>query len=380
VRILFSTHHVQDPDTGASGTALALGEAYRELGHEVSTLSFDDLPKMPGRAAGLLYPYRVAERLGLPRKSDLDVIDASTGDTWLWGMLPRRGPAPLLVTRSHGLDQLRYRATLEYEARHGRRPSLQHRLYAGHWRLAEVGRSLRQADLVLALNADERLFAIDELGIDPDRLALIGNPVPEAILTAGATVNREPGARDIAYVGAYREMKGMEYGIAAMVEVLEESPEVTMSFIGVGSGATAKIMDAFPGALRDRVRIVPEYQRGALPGLLEGRGILIFPSLSEGFGNVMVEAMACGLAPVASATGGAKQIVERGVNGLLVPRYSAPELASAVKLLLRDPDLRGRLQVEARASASRYSIATVAERTLDAYRSGLERRRSELRR
>jgi glycosyltransferase involved in cell wall biosynthesis len=379
VRILFSTHHVQDPDTGASGTALALGEAYRELGHEVSTLSFDDLPKMPGRAAALLYPYRVAQALGDPRKSDLDVIDASTGDTWLWGMLPRTNASPLLVTRSHGLDQLRYRATLEYESRHGRRPSLQHRLYAGHLRLWEVGRSLRQADLVLTLNAEERQFAIDELAIAPDRLALIGNPVPEVLLATGVTTNTKGGARDIAYVGAYREMKGMEYGTAAMVEVLDEFPEVTMSFIGVGSAA-AKIRDAFPAAQLDRVRIVPEYARGGLPELLEGRGILIFPSLSEGFGNVIVEAMACGLAPVASTTGGARQIIEDGVDGLLVPRYAVDELAAAVKLLIRDSDLRDRLQDAARVSAARHSIATVAGRTLDAYRTGLERRRSELRR
>jgi glycosyltransferase involved in cell wall biosynthesis len=376
VRILFSTHHVQDPDTGASGTALALGQAYRELGHEVDTLSFDDLPKMPGRAAALVYPYRVAQALGNPRKSPFDVIDASTGDTWLWGMLPRTNPAPLLVTRSHGLDQLRYRATLEYESRHGRRPSLQHRLYAGHWRLWEVGRSLREADLVLTLNADERQFAIDELGIAPDRLELFGNPVPAEILAAGAEVNRDSGRADIAYVGAYRDMKGMEYGTAAMVEVLEEHPEVTMSFIGIGSAAP-KIRQAFTPELLDRVRIVPEYSRGGLPALLEGCGILIFPSLSEGFGNVLVEAMSCGLVPVASETGGAKRIIESGKNGLLVPLYSADELAAAVMRLLRDPGLRSRLQADARAAAGQYSIKVIAERTLAAYRSGLERRRSE---
>ena len=378
MRILLSTHHTLDPDTGASGTAIALGQAYRELGHEVRMLSFDDLPKMPGRAAALAYPYRVAQALGSPRTSDLDVVDSSTGDTWLWGMRRRPHPAPLLVTRSHGLDQLRYRATLEYEARrHGRRPSFRHRAYAGHWRLWEIGRSLRQSDLVLTLNADEREFAIEELGIAPDRLELVANPVPENILAAGAEVNRSGGARDIAYVGAYREMKGVEYGTAAIVDVLQHHPDVTMAYIGVGSaGADPRGISGRPA--RPRADRAATYARSELPRLLEGSGILLFPSLSEGFGNVIVETMACGLTPVASDTGGAKQIVENGKNGLLVPRYSVGELAEAVKLLLGDEELRRRLQASARASSARYALTGIAERNLDLYHEGLARRTAEL--
>lgn len=376
MRILLSTHHRHDPNSGASGTSLALGRAFGAAGHDVHTISFDDMAALPERAANLVYPARVAAALATPGAPDYDVIDASTGDTWLWGLLGRPGSKALLVTRSHGFEHLYYRHTLEYEHRQGRRTSLRHRLYWGGWRQMEVTRSLRQADLVLALNSEERDLATEELGVDGERIEIVGNPIDDRILAAAAGSNREPGARNIAYVGAYRQMKGVEYGSAALASVMTTVEDVEVSFIGTGVPKTT-VLKAFPPEVRDRVRTIENYRREELPSLLEGHGILLFPSLSEGFGKALIEGMACGLAPVAARSGGPQQILTDGVNGLLVPRFDVEETAERLLRLLSDPSLLRKLQTAARPTARSYGLRAVAEQTLELYRIAIERRRTE---
>lgn len=374
MRILISTHHEQDPHSGASGTGLALGEAFVEAGHDVDYLSFDDMPELPERAAALAYPPFVAARLSRRRYRGVDVVDASTGDTWIWGSLPRRRRRPLLVTRSHGLEHLFDQHTVEHERRHGRRLSRRHRLYWGGYRLAEVGHSLRRADLVLCLNERERAFAVEKLRVDPERIEVVPNGIDDALLATAVGVNPEPGARGVAYVGDYREMKGVRFASEAMVEVMRAEPEVPVAFIGPRV-PRARVLERFPADLHDRVITIERYDRLRLPHLLEGYGIVLFPSLSEGFGNALAESMACGLAPVAARSAGAEQIVEDGVDGLLVPCYDAAAIAARTLDLLRDPELLARLQVAARGSTRGYAMSAVAARTLDLYRLAIERRR-----
>lgn len=373
MRILISTHHRMSPDSGAPGTGLALGNAFAELGHGVRYLSFDNLPQLSNRASGVIYPEYVAWQLRRRRYRDIDVVDASTGDAWLWGSTRPRKRGPLLVTRSHGLEHLFEEHTAEHHRRHGVRISIQHHLYVKGWRQREVRRSLLCADLVLALNAEERDYAIERLGVDPERIEIVANGLDERFCASARKVNLTPGARAIAYVGAYREMKGVEYASEALVEVMRQVPDVTVSFLG-GEVPREHVLSRFPADLHERIATVECYRRQDLPQLLEGHGILLFPSLSEGFGNALVEGMACGLAPVAARSAGAEQIVTTEEDGLLVPRFDAAAIARETLRLLDSQELRERLQVAARGAADRYAMGSVATRTLGLYERGLERR------
>lgn len=373
MRILISTHHRMSPDSGAPGTGLALGSAFAGLGHGVRYLSFDNLPQLSDRASGVIYPEYVAWQLRRRRYRDIEVVDASTGDAWLWGSMRRRSKGPLLVTRSHGLEHLFEEHTAEHARRHGSRISIQHRLYAKGWRQAEVRRSMLCSDLVLALNSEERDYAIERLGIEPERIEIVANGLDERFCASASKVNLTPGARSIAYVGAYREMKGVEYASEALVEVMRQVPDVTVSFLG-GEVPREQVICRFPADLHTRIATVDCYRRQSLPALLEGHGILLFPSLSEGFGNALVEGMACGLAPIAARSAGAEQIVTAEQDGLLVPRFDAAAMARETLRLLESQELRERLQLAARQAADRYAMGRVATGTLSLYEEAIARR------
>ena len=106
--------------------------------------------------------------------------------------------------------------------------------------------------------------------------------------------------------------------------------------------------------------------RSDVPEILAACDVFVLPSLWEGLPNVVLEAMALGLAVVATRVGGVPEIVIDGETGLLVPPGEPETLAEALVRLLRDPDLRsrmgraGRRRVEQRFSASQMVCETEA--------------------
>jgi glycosyltransferase involved in cell wall biosynthesis len=88
-----------------------------------------------------------------------------------------------------------------------------------------------------------------------------------------------------------------------------------------------------------------------VPALYRSADVYVQPSMTEPFGMATLEAMACGLPVVASDTGGLADLVQSGVNGLLVPPGEPAPLAAAVRSLVEDPDLRQRMGRASRARA-----------------------------
>jgi glycosyltransferase involved in cell wall biosynthesis len=110
---------------------------------------------------------------------------------------------------------------------------------------------------------------------------------------------------------------------------------------------------------------------GTLAGLYSAADVFAYPSLYEGFGLPVLEAMAAGCPVVASNATSLPEVVGRA--GLLVPPEDPVRLASALRRVLTDKRLRADLVRKGRARAARFSWSETAKRTLAAYRSAAGR-------
>lgn len=131
----------------------------------------------------------------------------------------------------------------------------------------------------------------------------------------------------------------------------------------VGDGhARADLEELMPGAL------FLGHQCGvALSESYASSDIFVFPSTTETFGLVTLEAMASGLAPVAARAGGAAAIIEEGKSGLLAEPRSAADLAAKVGWLLDHPDERRRLAHQALRRAGEFGWERPLRRLFASY-------------
>ena len=84
--------------------------------------------------------------------------------------------------------------------------------------------------------------------------------------------------------------------------------------------------------------------------------IFVLPSLNEGMGRVLVEAMAAGKPLIASNVGGIPDLVEDGCNGLLVPPGDSGGLADAIMRLIRNPDEAKKMGLRGKGMCERYGV------------------------
>ena len=134
-------------------------------------------------------------------------------------------------------------------------------------------------------------------------------------------------------------------------------------FVVVGDGhARADFEKSMPG-----VHFLG-YQSGlALAESFASADIFVFPSTTETFGLVTLEAMASGLAPVAARVGGAVGIIDNGISGLFSEPGSGASIASNVETLLDQPALRTKLALQAHRHAQHYDWNVVLSRLFDSY-------------
>lgn len=376
MKILLTIHHELDPNLGAPGVTWRIGQEYKKLGHEVSYFSFDDLPKfLPSIVKAMLFPEFVAYRVAVLANQDkVDILDASTGDAWLWARLSKLLPkkrtsktTPLIVTRSHGLEHTVHLQLLEEVSLGNIKLSWKYPFYHGSFRLWEVADSLRLADLALLLNDYDLNYSVDQLEVARDRAYIVKNGVLDTLLNLSVPEPLNDEIIRIAHIGSYIPRKGIHYSVPALDSLLKSFPQMEVSFLGTMAPREDVIANFDPSVV-DRIQVIPTYQNNELPRLLSGHSIHLFPSLSEGFGLAVVEAMACGLVPIVTSIPGPTEIVTNDFDALVIPPRDSSAIENAVKKLIGDREYMNRLRINAYNTAQKYSWASIAKTNLDLYR------------
>ncbi|MGI8431888.1 MAG: glycosyltransferase, partial [Chthoniobacterales bacterium] len=121
---------------------------------------------------------------------------------------------------------------------------------------------------------------------------------------------------------------------------------VQLSIVGLGPYAVA-LQEQLPEAC-----FTGFLSGEALASAYASADIFVFPSTTDTFGNVIIEAQAAGLRAVVSDEGGPAELVSEGVNGLITKARDAADFARAVRQLVEDNDLRTRMSAAARAAVA----------------------------
>jgi glycosyltransferase involved in cell wall biosynthesis len=178
-------------------------------------------------------------------------------------------------------------------------------------------------------------------------------------------------------VGELSAVKGQDNFIRAAAIVVARSPHA-VEFVIVGEDASRT------GDTRAQLqRLIAEHNlhgrvhltghRDDVPEILASLDLFVSASRSEAFGLAIVEAMACDVPVVATATEGACEIIEDGTTGKLVPVNDVETLAVAILSLLENSHERGRMSTAARARVrERFSLTQMVEATEEVYNACLE--------
>ena len=219
-------------------------------------------------------------------------------------------------------------------------------------------------------------------GIDPERLEMIHSSVDCDFFHPG--ISGQPlrtelgiGAAEpvLGLVGQLVRRKGHHLVLAAAPDILAAYPAARFLLCGEGPEEDALRRQAADLSLGDRVVFLGfrEDAREVTAAL----DIVLMPSLLEGLGVAVLEALAMEKPVVASAVGGLPESVIHEQTGLLVPPGEVEPLTAAVLRLLGDPELRGRLGRAGRQHAlAHFSRPVMVDRTEALYRRLLEERRA----
>jgi glycosyltransferase involved in cell wall biosynthesis len=183
-----------------------------------------------------------------------------------------------------------------------------------------------------------------------------------------------PDSLVVGYVGWLIPIKGVTHLVSAMPKVLEKHPKSLLVLVGKGDDKgeeEIKLKEQVERAgLTDKVRFLG--WRSDVDEIMGCFDIFVLPSLNEGMGRVLVEAMAAGLPVVASRVGGIPDLVRDGQNGLLVPPEDAIALEKAISSLLEDKKKRKRMGQVGTKMCRQYSTEAMVAQIDNLYRELLE--------
>ena len=221
----------------------------------------------------------------------------------------------------------------------------------------------RRADRIIAVSKKVKESLYSHYGINPNKIEVIYNPIDiDRIQHLASEDITYPWFNDeepvLITVGRLHKQKDHKTLISAFSKVLKMTHNVRLVIIGEGSerARLEKIIQELN--LNDRI-VLLGYQENPYKFMAKA-DIFILSSRYEGFPNVILEAMACGL-PVISTDcpSGPGEIITHGVNGLLVPVGDADKLAEAMLKLLDDKELRERLSLQGQSRVKDFEVGKI---------------------
>jgi glycosyltransferase involved in cell wall biosynthesis len=161
----------------------------------------------------------------------------------------------------------------------------------------------------------------------------------------------------VLYAGMLTPLKGVHHLINAFDLIAEDFPSAQLVIVGkIGNKSYAADLreQISKCGLNDRVRFLGPQPQSQLAGLMAKASVLVLASTSEGFGRVIIEAMATGTPAIGSRVGGIPELIEDGVRGFLVPPGDENALAEKLRWILGNPEKASEMGTSGRAFVARF--------------------------
>lgn len=220
---------------------------------------------------------------------------------------------------------------------------------------------LKRAERLIAVSASTRDDAVRLLGLEPDRVDVIHSGVPDVYFGAQARPAERP---YVFFLGTIEPRKNVDTLLDAW-----QASRLKNDFDLLIAGATGWSSEKTYARLASRpqgVRYLGYVAEDELPGLTAGATAFIYPSLYEGFGFPVAQAMAAGVPVITSNVSSLPEVA--GDAALLVDPRSPGEIQSALEKLLTSPSLQQQLRKAAVARAQEYRWETCARKSLEFFR------------
>ena len=367
MNILYLTNHLNHG--GITSYLLTLSSGMKKAGHNVFLASSGGELEGAFKQEGIIcinIPIDTKKELSLKilsslfklsaenKRSIFQIIHAQTRTTQVLGcLLSRRLKIPYLST-CHGFFRRR----------------LLRRLY-GCW-----------GSRVIAISDSVKEHLQNDFKVKPEDIAVIYNGIDIVKFKAGSSEEGADKKRGLGLgagpvagiVARLSDVKGHIYLIEAMKNILEEFPSAKLLIVGEGREKERLLEGCRRLGVSDSVIFYPCV--ADTREILQAMDIFVMPSLNEGLGLGLMEAMASGLPVVASAVGGIKDLISDGKTGLLVEPKDSAGLADKIKGLFRDPERRKSLGLNARALiAQDFAQDRMVSQTEGAYLQCLSKKR-----
>ncbi|MBN1592192.1 MAG: glycosyltransferase family 4 protein [Candidatus Coatesbacteria bacterium] len=188
----------------------------------------------------------------------------------------------------------------------------------------------------------------------------------------------------IVFVGTLYHIKGIDKLIDGMPLILKNRPGARLIVAGRapkpgrGRFSQSELKARLEPEFRSRIEFIGFVPHDRLRDLFASAAVCVFPSAMETFGNVAIEAMACGRPVVFTRLGPGPEIIEDGISGLLCDPYDPSDIANKILRVLGDPDFAVRLGQHARKRVvESFSADVIIEKNIAFYEECIERFKAE---
>ena len=241
-----------------------------------------------------------------------------------------------------------------------------------------IGRALRRADRIITVSFNSKRDLVDYFGISPARIDVVYNGVAKRFREDVTSEEKERVATKyglprpyLLFLGGEKPHKNVRNVLRAFTQASRESALPHALVLAGPMPANKSRVEALIQGLDLSTRvfrpgIVPEED---LPGLFGGSEALLYPTLYEGFGLPVVEAMACGVPVLTSSTSALQEIA--GGYALLVDPMDVSAIAKGIAEIATNAQRRAELVALGRRRAADFSWDRAAAQTLKVYAEAL---------